>query len=426
MMLDYWRQHFEHLSNHQLNPFLYENVDIEQKMVGLMATFGLIKLPSSESDYEIGKNVACTKGAVVFENHMCQLLHYPPQTNVRKNVPIVIIPPWINKYYIFDLSKEKSIIRWLTHEGYEVYCLSWVNADQSYFKVGLNGYVQDGIVRAAKEIHKKHNGIALNFLSYCIGGVGLSLAMPFVQSMAQSFTYLATPFEFDKMTLLNKHLLGMSYDYIERLIAKDGVFHGDRLYRLFSQLKANEMIYQDVIDRVYLKKKKPLIDYLHWNEDVSNIPGKAHLEYVRNVYDKNNLLHILKAHHCKHPVFVLCAEKDHIVPMDASKGIWDAFDHLTFCIGKGGHVAGVVHNPKETKYGHWIFSKDNPHDDSPKMDITDRQNFIQKSWWISWQHWLHHLPHGEDQNSCANWDMIEPAPGRYVQQKTIALDSLFV
>lgn len=406
----------------RLNPFTYPDITAQDALIGYLTILGIVKLPKQESTYEVGVNIAQTKGQVIYENHICQLIRFGQSKRKIFKTPIFIIPPWINKYYIFDLTHEKSIIKWLTECGFDVYCISWINADKSHFHIDLDTYIQHGILNCINYICEKLNIKNIHALGYCIGGIGMSLALLKESNFFKSLTFMATPFNFHKMDQLNEHIHHKTYNHIKSIIEKEGVLHGERLSHLFSQLKASEMIYQDVIDRVYLKKNAPLIDYLHWNQDVSNIPGKVHIDYLEKIYLKNTLSHNIKEQEYNIPVFISCGEKDHIVPPKASTDAWNIFSDLHFCIGKGGHVAGIIHNPRNSRYTHKIYKKKKPCQES-----LDKQNHeeYQTSWWQSWLQWMQPLQSEKVSFDASIFPKIEAAPGRYVKQQANSDDLFF-
>ncbi len=419
--MDIFLKKWEALADPRYNPMNYPHLTVEEQMLGVLSVCGLVSLPKPESTYEVGVNIANTPGHVVFENHVCQLLRYVSPKGIKYNTPLFIVPPWINKFYIFDLGEKKSIIKWLMDEGFEVYCLSWINADKSHAHISLQDFIDDAILRCATFIKDASNVEQIHGIGYCIGGVGLCMSLMKNAQLFEGVTLLATPFNFKRLKELNQQMNTSSFHYVRQMIQQEGVCHGDRLFHMFSHMRAHEMIYQDVVDRIYLKKTPKVIDYLHWNGDVSNIPGRVHLEYVDEIFAPNSLLSNLQSLHYQGRVFIVCAQKDHIVPVEASMEGMTVFANAKICVTQGGHVAGIVHDPHAHRYAN-ITSDTIMTDNEVKEAMHKAKDLVdKKSWWQEWLLWHKESIKPRSKSKKTRVPTIEAAPGRYVRQAVAPL-----
>ncbi len=403
---------------------------IDELQLAVAASLGWVKLDdASLEEFCLGGNLATASGQVVLETPLMQLIHYPSFQESEDCV--LIISPWINKFYIFDLEENKSFVQYLNSSNINVFCVSWANPDESYCDIGFQDMIY-AVEQAMAMIKKKFKSI--HVLGYCVGGV-LSVIMTLKYPKAfKSLTLIATPLDFSELKNLSGSCSNNMAQQIKYLIDKEGYFHGERMHQIFSFLKIKEMIHQEIIQRIVKKEQKKTIDYLFWNKDSSNISGKLHYEYIRNIFSKNDLMKKLSEKSIKIPTFMLALEKDHIVPPSAIEPGIQYFKNNTYCVGDGGHVAGVVHHFKKSRYNHTLHSK-------------DKKDSRQGSWITSWIPWfmkqnsvelkkkrkntqitLNDLPVRTDNQKKIDplWKHNEPAPGRFVLQKVKKNQNIYI
>ncbi|MDP4725573.1 MAG: hypothetical protein NWS47_04720, partial [Alphaproteobacteria bacterium] len=418
--------------NPELNPLFYEDGTFEKGIAAFLLSTGVTSLaPEHETwGYRVGDNLATTKGYVVFENEIMQLLYYPVEEEKSKEKPVFIIPPWINKYYIFDLSKHNSYIKWLNQQNIAAYCVSWVNPDSTFSGQSFAHYITKGIHCAVQKALAHSAVQQINMVGYCVGGVALHvyagwLAEQKVKSIA-SLTFLATPFDFEKLDNLRLFMSEDQITHIEGFVAEEGVFKGDRMMKTFALLRTNDLIIHAIIDQIYRGKKQKPLDFLFWNADVMHLPGKMHLDFLRDIFLKNSFLkepRILsglpvnfKGIDC--PVYVLGTKKDHIVPWESCYSAFDIYKNVTFCLGGAGHVAGIINPPEQKKYGY--------HTSQGKTKLTQdwfsQSDFHTGSWWTHWHKWIKpHLGKMRQTQQSTKTEALEKAPGRYALQKAPAV-----
>lgn len=438
--------------NPELNPFFYEDGTLEKGLSALLLTSGVTALaPEHETwDYHVGGNLAKTKGYVVFENEIMQLLYYPglnekkyaeqsekdysgpSQENhaganrKQKEKPVFIIPPWINKYYIFDLSEHNSYINWLNKKNIAVYCVSWVNPDSTFSEQSFAHYITKGIHCAVEKALSISGAQHINMVGYCVGGVALHvyagwLAEQKINSIA-TLTFLATPFDFDKLDNLRLFMSEDQLADIENFVAEDGVFKGDRMMQTFALLRTNDLIIHAIINQIYLGKKQKPLDFLFWNADVMHLPGKMHIDFLRDIFLKNAFIkkpRIISGLQVNFeeiacPVYVLGTKKDHIVPWESCYSAFDIYKDVTFCLGGAGHVAGIINPPHQKKYGYHT----SPKKPELALDWFTHSNFHNGSWWTHWHQWVKpHLGKLVQIRQPGPDHVLEMTPGRYALQK---------
>ncbi len=422
--------------NPKLNPCFYDELTSEQSLLGLLATFGFIKIPTQRYDevFSLGENVGTTTGYVIFENEVLQLLYFPPKTKQKKQTPVFIIPPWINKYYIFDLNEEKSFIKWLLDKGIPVYCVSWVNPDHSFSKLSLQDYVLNGIGKASQKARAHGSTETLNYIGYCIGGVALTLYLASShyreQPNAQSVTFLATPFDFTKLDNLNLFISEEQLPLIKSVIDHKGLFSNEDMNHIFTMMRAKDLVFQEIINQIYLNKPSNPMDFLYWNADTTHLPGKMHLDYLRDVFLKNAFLTRQKRittmdvdfTPTSTPTFIVGTTNDHIVPWQSSYEGISLFIKSRFCLAGGGHVSGIINHPIQNKYGFLITKDQNPSKITAE-NFTTNSIKHEGSWWNYWIKWLE--PHlGKNiPNKKEHYTIIESTPGRYARQKAPVIES---
>jgi polyhydroxyalkanoate synthase subunit PhaC len=386
---------------------------------------------TDESAFEVGRNLAITPGAVVFENEVMQLLQYSPLTDKVAKRPLVMVPPCINKYYILDLQPENSFIRYAVEQGLTVFLVSWRNPKAEQGHLGWDHYIEHGALTALRIAAKICRVDKVNALGFCVGGTILSSALAVAKARGEdplvSLTLLTTLLDFSDAGEISCFVDETSVVARENSIGKGGLLTGRELSSVFSALRANDLIWQYVVGN-YLKGGKPApFDLLYWNSDSTNLPGPFAAWYLRNMYLENNLRVPEKLSMCgvkadlgrvDIPTFILATREDHIVPWKTSylgRGLLGG--ESTFVLGASGHIAGVINPAAKNKRSHWINDSGVASPDDWLASATE----VKGSWWPRWSEWLKGYAGGEvkarGRLGCKAYEPSEPAPGRYVKEK---------
>ena len=383
-----------------------------------------------ESAFEVGGNIATAEGEVIFRNRMMEVIQYNPTTEKVFETPIVLFPPWINKFYILDLKPQNSLIRWIVDQGYTLFVVSWINPDSSYRDVGLEHYIEEGYLQAidlAKEICDVPK---VNAVGYCIAGTTLSITLSLLKKRkdksVKSATFFTTLTDFSDLGEFTPFLQEDFAQGIEEEIAQEGMLPHFIMARTFSFLRSNDLIYGPAIRSYMMGETPPAFDLLYWNGDGANLPGKMFRDYLRQLCQRNEFAEgqyelfgeTLSLRDVDVPLMSIAAETDHIAAArDVYRGVQQmGSKSKEFVLGQSGHIAGIVNPPSKGKYGHFLNSDlSKPFDDWQK-DATHNDG----SWWPHWESWLRkhsgkkvaaRIP-GE-----AGYASLCPAPGTYVQIK---------
>lgn len=381
--------------------------------------------------FKLGENVATSKGDVIYENDVMQLIYYKPTTKTQCEKPLLIIPPCINKFYIFDLKKETSYVRWLLEKGYPVFMISWVNPNKEHADLDFEDYVIDGPVKACEVMCKEMGVDSVNVVGYCIGGTMLSAALAYVQAQKRpiihSATFLATLLDFEKSGELGLFIDEENLTHLEKTMSEKGYFDGADMHLTFSILRANDMVWSFMINNYLLGKDPFPFDLLFWNSDHTRLPAAMHSFYLRNMYQDNKLIkpNALKIRgvpvdlsSVNVPCYFLAAYDDHIAPWQSSYEGMKALGgkQKIFVLSASGHVAGIVNHPSKNKYTYWVNKKLK---DSPNEWFFESKQH-EGSWWNHWHEWCKDYSGkrvtAHDGKSLVH-KKIEPAPGRYVMVK---------
>ncbi|PJG56360.1 class I poly(R)-hydroxyalkanoic acid synthase [Bradyrhizobium forestalis] len=386
---------------------------------------------TDEAAFEVGKDVATSKGAVVFENELFQLIQYEPATEQVAARPLLIVPPCINKFYILDLQPANSFVRFAVEHGLTVFVVSWRNPDASCGHFGWDDYVEHGAMRAIEIVRSISGADKINVVGWCVGGTILSSALAILrtrgdQSVA-SVTLLTTMLDFREPGDLGVFVDEESVRQREQTIGNGGIYRGAELGFVFQTLRSKELIWPNVINH-YLKGKPPeRFDLLFWNADVTNLPGPMYCWYIRNMYLENNLRHPGRLTMCGTPVdlgqvdvpaYVLATVEDHIVPWRSAYRTTSLFRGDTrFVLGASGHIAGVINPASKNKRSYWVSDE---RCEDPAAWLADAEE-KPGSWWNDWIAWL--KPQAEEHRPARAqlgsnlYPPGEPAPGRYVKAK---------
>ncbi|MEM9577046.1 MAG: class I poly(R)-hydroxyalkanoic acid synthase [Pseudomonadota bacterium] len=389
----------------------------------------VVKL-ADENAFTLGENIATTPGKVVFRNRMMELIQYTPVTEEVHKTPVVIYPPWINKYYILDLKPQNSLVKWLVEQGHTVFVVSWINPDPTYHDVGMEDYIQDGYLAAMQEVKSITGEKQINAVGYCIAGTTLALTLSLLKQKGdksvKSATFFTALTDFSDQGEFTPFLTDDFIDGIEAEIEDKGVLPSVIMARTFSFLRSNDLIYGPAIKSYMMGQSPPAFDLLYWNGDGANLPGKMAMQYLRGLCQRDELAndgfellgHKLKLSDVTVPLCAIACETDHIAAWkDSYRGIQQMGSRdKTFVMAQSGHIAGIVNPPSKNKYGHYL----NP---DMKLDYTDWRegaDFHEGSWWPYWGTWLKKRA-GAKVKARVPGDSTHPvlcdAPGTYVAKK---------
>jgi polyhydroxyalkanoate synthase len=392
---------------------------------------GDIKLRQTDSgQFALGKNLAMTPGKVIFQNDLIQLIQYEPSTEKVFKRPMLLIPPWINKFYILDLTQEKSLVKWMVDQGQTVFCISWVNPDERLRDKSFEDYMFEGILKAVEVIKDITGEAEINATGYCVGGTLLAATLAFLEEANQapiaSATFLAAQVDFSFAGDLKIFIDEAQIEALETAMNARGFLDGSYMASAFNMLRANELIWPYFVN-TYLRGQQPgAFDLLYWNSDSTRVPPANHSFYLRECYLKNSLsqgkmklggkqLHLDKI---KVPVYALATKDDHIAPAKSVfYGLPKFGGKVTFVLSASGHIAGVVNPPVRNKYEYWTNEKI----EGPLTAWQAHAENHKGSWWPNWQNWLNGLNSGKvsaRKPGSANYPPIEDAPGSYVKVKS--------
>ncbi len=391
---------------------------------------------TDESLFEVGRNVATTEGAVVFENELFQLVEYKPLTEQVFERPMLFVPPCINKFYIMDLQPDNSLIRYTVAQGHRVFVLSWRNPDDSLVNSTWDDYIENAVIRAIEEVRSIGGTDTIDTLGFCVGGTLLTTALAVLaargQQPAASVTLLTTLLDFSQTGILDIFIDEAAVQMREMTIGPDapngpGMLKGKELASTFSFLRPNDLVWNYVVGNYLKGETPPPFDLLYWNSDSTNLPGPMYCWYLRNTYLENNLKVPGRATVCgekvdlgaiEAPIYFYASREDHIVPWDSAyMGTKLLKGPKRFVLGASGHIAGVINPPAKKKRNFWTNDKLPAKADDWLSQAQDNAG----SWWPDWADWLSQHA-GSRIAAPKNYGdrshrPIEAAPGRYVKQK---------
>ncbi len=393
---------------------------------------------TDESLFEVGKNVATTEGAVVFENEFFQLLEYKPLTAKVHERPILLVPPCINKFYILDLQPENSLIRYAVSQGHRTFVVSWRNPDASMATKKWDDYIEHAAIKAISVVQAISGAKTINTLGFCVGGTILATALAVLADKgakpAASVTLLTSLLDFTDTGILDIFIDETSVKYREQEMGQGGLLKGQDLASTFSFLRPNDLVWNYVVGNYLKGETPPPFDLLYWNSDSTNLPGPFYAWYLRNMYFENNLIKPGKLVVCGQkidlnkidiPAYIYGSREDHIVPIG---GAYASTQHLPgkkrFVMGASGHIAGVINPPAKNKRSYWTNDK-LPVNNFPAAHADWLKTATEHpgSWWTDWSSWL--KGHAGKQIAAPKaygsrtHKPIEAAPGRYVKVKAL-------
>jgi polyhydroxyalkanoate synthase len=389
---------------------------------------------TDESVFEVGKNVATTEGAVVFENELFQLIEYKPLTAKVYERPFLLVPPCINKFYILDLQPTNSLVRYCVEQGHRTFVVSWRNPDESLAKATWDDYIEDAVIQAIGVAQDITSAKTINALGFCVGGTMLSNALAVLAARGEeplnSATFLTTLIDFTDTGILDLFIDENFVKYRESQFADGGLMPGRDLATTFSFLRPNDLVWNYVVGNYLKGESPPPFDLLYWNSDATNLPGPYYAWYLRQTYLENNLIKPGKTTVCgetidfrqvKIPVYVYGSREDHIVPIGGSYASTQVFPgKKRFVMGASGHIAGVINPPAANKRSHWTGPAGKFPADVNQWIASATEH--KGSWWTDWADWLKPLAGKQIAAPKAygkgkTYPAIEPAPGRYVKAK---------
>jgi len=387
----------------------------------------LISMTDNES-FEVGRNIATTEGSVVFENEMMQLIQYAPTSKTTYTRPLMILPPWINKFYILDLQPKNSFIRWAVDQGYTVFVISWVNPDETLRYKRFEDYMHDGILTALEAVKQATGQRQVNAIGYCIGGTLLAATLAYMKARDDdriaSATFFTTQVDFTEAGELNVFIDEQQLDSLDKKMQVQGFLDGESMAMTFNMLRANDLIWTFVVNNYLLGREPARFDLLYWNSDFTRLPQTMHTFYLREMYLENRLVEPggieldgvpIDLTTIDLPIYIQSSREDHIAPYRSVYKATQLYSgEVTFMLAGSGHIAGVVNPPEAEKYGYWTNNA-LPADPEDWIKGADAH---QGSWWPHWHDWLKgksgrrikaRIP-GDGQ-----LEALEPAPGRYVR-----------
>ncbi|HKN30081.1 MAG TPA: class I poly(R)-hydroxyalkanoic acid synthase [Roseiarcus sp.] len=376
-----------------------------------------------------GRNLALTPGKVVLRNKLIELVQYTPTTETVHQVPLMIIPPWINKYYIMDMQPENSLVRFLVGQGFTVFMLSWRNPDSSMEDNTIEDYMDLGPLAASDTIHEITGNPTVNVMGYCIGGTLLAMTLAWLAAKGDerfnSATFMVSLQDFTKVGDTAVFLGEPTVDFIEQKMMERGYLDSREMSNMFNLLRSNDLIWSNVVNNYLLGQKPPAFDLLYWNSDSTRMARAAHSWYLHNTYVENNLVkpgkiqlkgEALDLGRIRLDIYAVGAEKDHIVPWDAAWRITQLMGgRVRFVLASSGHIAGMI-NPPGGKGMYWT-------NEGAAETVEQWRKGAERhdgSWWTDWSHWL--AAHGGDTREPpslgnAAHPPLQDAPGSYVLEK---------
>jgi polyhydroxyalkanoate synthase len=382
--------------------------------------------------FAVGRNLATTPGKVVYRNRLIELIQYTPQTEQTYAVPLLFIPPWINKYYILDMQAENSFVRHLVEQGFSVFVISWKNPDAGMEELTFENYVNDGLLAAGDVAREITGSPSVNPVGYCIGGTLLALTLAYLAVKGDERfaapTFMVSMQDYARVGETAMFMGEPAIDFIEQQMMERGYLDSREMANMFSLLRPNDLIWANVVNNYLMGNPPPAFDLLYWNSDGTRMARAAHSWYLRNTYVENNLIkpgHIvlmdepIDLGRITQDIYAVGAENDHIVPWHAAWRITQLVGgKVRFVMASSGHIAGIV-NPVASKKGAYWVDETGELAATPE-DWRQRAERHEGSWWTDWTTWLGERS-GEKSKARAVGSKSHPpiadAPGTYVLEK---------
>lgn len=383
---------------------------------------------TDENAFEVGKNVATTRGKVVYQNDLIQLIQYEPTTKTVSRRPVLFVPPWINKYYVLDLQERNSLIKWTVDQGHTVFVISWVNPRKDLASKSFSDYMLEGPMAAIDAIEQATGEKEINLLGFCIGGILCVAMLAYMAAKndkrVKSATFLTTMVDLTDIGECSIFIDDALLKSMEKYMEKKGYLEGHHMSNMFAMLRENDLIWSFVVNNYLLGNEPMPFDLLYWNSDTTRLPASMLIYYLKNFYKKNGLMNpgVIKLNgvdidieNIKTPSYFLSTKDDHIAPWRSCYPAVNKFKGpIKFVLGGSGHIAGVVNPPKSKKYGYWTNKKKYKTPD--KWFENAQQN--DGSWWEDWGKWMKRRTGGQVPARIpgdGKLKAIEQAPGNYVK-----------
>jgi len=384
--------------------------------------------------FEVGKNLATTPGKVIKETPLYQLIQYTPTTDKVLTTPVVIFPPWINRFYILDLTTEKSFVKWCVDQGISLFMVSWKSADESIADATLDDYVLKGQVDAIDTVRDVLGVDGVHTIGYCVAGTTLAATLAYLQGKGEadkvkSATFFTAQVDFSEAGDLKLFLGDETMSLLQQLTVEKGYLDGRYMAATFNLLRGRDLIWNYVVNNYLLGDEPPPFDLLHWNGDTTNLPARWHRDYLETLYKGNKLAEKggisvggrpVDIDDVKTPTYIQAGREDHIAP---PQSVWKIMDHFAgpkrFVLAGSGHIAGVVNPPSAQKYQYWINDRDAGTLDDFIAAATEHKG----SWWPDWLEWLKKRDgatvkaDGARVPGKGKLKAIEDAPGSYVKAR---------
>ena len=390
---------------------------------------GTLKTKMTPPDaFELGNNIATTPGKVIYQNDLIQLIQYMPTTEQVYARPLLIFPPWINKYYILDLTEKKSFIKWTLDQGYSVFLASWVNPDERQAEKTFEDYMLEGVVDAIEQVKKVSGQPDVTTIGYCVGGTLLAAALAHLAAKGdesvKAATFLAAQVDFSEAGDLKVFIDEQQLSGLDDMMKEKGYLDGEAMFTTFNMLRANDLIWSFYVNNYLLGKDPMPFDLLHWNSDVTRMPRLTHMFYLRQMYLKNNLVKPgaielggtpIDLTKIDIPIYLQASREDHIAPYHS---VFKAVGHYSgpvrAILSGSGHIAGVINPPAANKYQYWT-NEELPYE--PDKWLANAEEHP-GSWWPDWSEWMA-MVSGPKVPARVPGDgalqVIEDAPGSYVK-----------
>ena len=380
--------------------------------------------------FKVGENIAVTPGKVVYQNDLIQLLQYTPTTEQVFEKPLLIVPPWINKYYILDLRPKNSFIKWAVDQGHTVFVISWVNPDESLAGKDFTSYLKEGTLASLDAIEKATGAKQVDAIGYCLGGTLLTCTLAYLAAKGEdrvaSATFFTTMTDFKEPGELGVFIDEEQLTALESKMAETGYLDGRDMATTFNMMRANDLIWSFVVNNYLLGKDPFPFDLLYWNSDSTRMPAAMHSYYLRKMYQENKLIEPggivmngvkIDLANIKTPIYMLSTREDHIAPWQSTYALTQHVSGpIKFVLSASGHIAGVVNPPAANKYCYWTNTKKPKNPDVWLAGATEQPG----SWWTDWQGWVSKFagkPIPARVPGSGKLKAIEDAPGAYVKNR---------
>jgi polyhydroxyalkanoate synthase len=387
---------------------------------------------TDETAFEVGRNIAVTPGSVIYENELMQLIQYAPTTGTVCKTPLLIIPPWINKFYILDLKEKNSFVKWAVDQGFTVFMISWVNPDGALANKTFADYMKLGPLAALDAVKEQTGEAKANVIGYCLGGTLLASTLAWLaakrKAPVNSATYFTTMVDFAEAGELSVFIDEEQLNALEEKMTRTGYLEGREMATTFNMLRANDLIWSFVVNNYLLGKDPFPFDLLYWNGDSTRMPAAMHSFYLRKMYQQNLLREPggitldgveIDLRKIKIPSMIISTREDHIAPWKSTYAATQLYGGpVQFVLAGSGHIAGIVNPPASGKYAHWTRTDACP---ATPDQWLEGASAAAGSWWPTWAEWLKKQSGGEipaRDPAKGKLPVIEPAPGRYVKVKS--------